>query len=587
MNFSIVRKVNLLSISVILIFGLMLSLYFIRQETHALNFEMNERMMVLLNSLSYSCEYPVLINDKETTANLIKGVLSQKDIVYCKIEDKNKGLIYQEGSLKSGDIKVFDKAIETVKRTKITEALDFAGTDDSKEKEYIGKITLAVSLSSFQEKIADITRTTILLVFFSIIIISLASSFLLTFILSDPINQLVKGTESIAKGDLSHKVIVKTNDEIGVLGKSFNKMMDDLQMVTVSRDYVDNIINSISDILIVVDLDRTIKTINHAVTYILGYKKEELLGKSIDELLSQDAGIFKVSEWGNVLKKGYIVDYEMNYKAKTGELIPVSFSGSVMKDEKGEIKSVVGIARDMREMIKLKKQLFQSEKMAAVGQLAGGVAHEINNPMSVILGFSQALSRRITDENDPLFMPLKSIEREAVRCKKLVVDLLTFSRTSKSESELVDISILINETVSLIDSKCRVKNINLTQHIAGNIPHIRANKNQIQQVIVNLCNNAIDAMEVKGSGLLDVEVKKDSQNPDFIEIIVTDTGCGIPPEIKDKVFDPFFTTKEVGKGTGLGLSISYEIVQKHGGTIDIKSEVNEGTSFIVKLPVNL
>jgi signal transduction histidine kinase len=241
----------------------------------------------------------------------------------------------------------------------------------------------------------------------------------------------------------------------------------------------------------------------------------------------------------------------------------------------------------MREMIKLKKQLFQSEKMAAVGQLAGGVAHEINNPMSVILGFSQALSRRITDENDPLFMPLKSIEREAVRCKKLVVDLLTFSRTSKSESELVDISILINETVSLIDSKCRVKNINLTQHIAGNIPHIRANKNQIQQVIVNLCNNAIDAMEVKGSGLLDVEVKKDSQNPDFIEIIVTDTGCGIPPEIKDKVFDPFFTTKEVGKGTGLGLSISYEIVQKHGGTIDIKSEVNEGTSFIVKLPVNL
>ena len=587
MKFSIVRKVNLLSICVILIFGLMLSLYFIRQETHALDIELGERVTVLLNSLSYSCEYPVLINDKDTIANLIKGVLSQKDIVYCKIEDKNKVLIYQEGSLKSGDIKVFDKAIETQKKSKITEDLDFSATSDSKEKEYIGKITLAVSLSSFQEKIADITRTTILLVFFSIIIISLASSFLLTLILSDPINQLVKGTESIAKGDLSHKVVIKTNDEIGVLGKSFNKMIDDLQMVTVSRDYVDNIINSISDILIVVDLDRTIKTINQAVTYVLGYKKEELLGKSIDELLSQDAGVFRVSEWGNVLKKGYIVDYEMNYKAKTGELIPVSFSGSVMKDEKGEIKSIVGIARDMREMIKLKKQLFQSEKMAAVGQLAGGVAHEINNPMSVILGFSQALSRRITDENDPLFMPLKSIEREAVRCKKLVVDLLTFSRTSKSESELVDLASLINETVSLIDSKCRVKNINLTQHIAKNIPHIRANKNQVQQVIVNLCNNAIDAMEIKGSGLLDIEVKNGGQNPDFIEIIITDTGSGIPPEIKDKVFDPFFTTKEVGKGTGLGLSISYEIVHKHGGIIDIKSEVNEGTSFIVKLPVNL
>ena len=246
-------------------------------------------------------------------------------------------------------------------------------------------------------------------------------------------------------------------------------------------------------------------------------------------------------------------------------------------------KAKQSLENEINERKKMESVILQSEKMAAVGQLAGGVAHEINNPLGVILGFAQGVVRKVSP-GDPLEMPLKSIEREALRCKQLVQDLLTFSRIGKTEKEEADLNQVIDSALSLILAQAKTRNTELVKEFAPNLPQIQANKNQIQQVIVNLCNNAMDAMP--GGGTLTLCTKKFSLNgKDALEIQVQDTGQGISKEIQAKIFEPFFTTKEIGKGTGLGLSLVYEIIQKHEGRIKIDSETGKGSRFYVYLPI--
>ena len=224
--------------------------------------------------------------------------------------------------------------------------------------------------------------------------------------------------------------------------------------------------------------------------------------------------------------------------------------------------------------------------MSAIGQLAAGVAHEINNPLGVILGFTQGLTKRLTP-GDAHEVPLKAIEREALRCKQLVYDLLTFSRVGKPEEEKKEINLgeAIEGALSLIQGQSKVKEVEMICDLQKDMPKIMANRGQIQQVIINLCNNALDAME--NGGKLKVKARfSEGRGKGGVEILVEDNGTGIPEDIRSKIFNPFFTTKEVGKGTGLGLSLVYEIVQKHQGKIELNSIVGQGTVFRVFLPVS-
>jgi signal transduction histidine kinase len=220
--------------------------------------------------------------------------------------------------------------------------------------------------------------------------------------------------------------------------------------------------------------------------------------------------------------------------------------------------------------------------MSAVGQLAAGVAHEINNPLGVILGFAQAVVRRL-QANDPLEMPLKSIEKEAIRCKNLVQDLLTFSRASKAEREPLDINRAVEGALSLVTAQARMAHIEVKKELAPDLPRILGNQNQVQQIIINLSNNAMDAMMQGGVLTLKTEQFREGALS-WVCLKIIDTGPGIPPEIRPRIFDPFFTTKPVGKGTGLGLSLVHEIVKKHSGTVDVASRPGR-TEFLIKFPV--
>jgi PAS domain S-box-containing protein len=227
-----------------------------------------------------------------------------------------------------------------------------------------------------------------------------------------------------------------------------------------------------------------------------------------------------------------------------------------------------------------KNTLFQSEKLSAVGRLASGLAHEINNPLTVIIGFAQYMAGTL-QEKDLFHEPVQSILQESTRAKKLLQDLLAFSRTSALEKEPVAIAEVIDHTLSLIEAQTKTRNIRITRQYAAGLPSVSLNKNRIQQVIMNVCNNAIEAMPDGG----EITVVTKAVNG-VIEVRVADTGTGMSEEVKQHLFEPFFTTKKEGTGTGLGLSLCYEIVHKHGGTINAVSDEGKGTTIVIALPID-
>lgn len=226
-------------------------------------------------------------------------------------------------------------------------------------------------------------------------------------------------------------------------------------------------------------------------------------------------------------------------------------------------------------------KLLQSEKMSAVGQLAAGVAHEINNPLGVILGFAQASVRRL-QPGDPLEQALKSIEREALRCKNLVQDLLTFSRTNKTDRLPMDINLAIDGALTLVRTQAKTRGMSIDVDLKPGLPRVLADKNKLQQVVINLASNAMDAMEKGGQITIKTELIEGRQS--WVVLKIADNGHGIPMEVLPRIFEPFFTTKPVGKGTGLGLSLAYETVKAHSGLLDVTSRPGL-TEFTIKLPV--
>ena len=242
------------------------------------------------------------------------------------------------------------------------------------------------------------------------------------------------------------------------------------------------------------------------------------------------------------------------------------------------------IAKKTDEIQAAQRSLAQTEKLASLGRMAAGVAHEINNPLTGIITFALLLKERIPKENKQDIEDLQIIIEQAERCAKIIKGLLTFSRATPSEKDIIDLFEVLEKTINMI--KTNEKFYNIKFQTPGICPplQVEGDASQFQQVFLNMLINAADAMNEKGKLIIECQiVEEDSKQ--YAQIIFTDTGSGIPEENLEKLFDPFFTTKPVGKGTGLGLAVSHGIIKHHGGKILVKSKLGEGTSFIIRVPL--
>jgi two-component system NtrC family sensor kinase len=342
--------------------------------------------------------------------------------------------------------------------------------------------------------------------------------------------------------------------------------------------------------IVVADRNANILLMNPAAEELFGYTQREAVTQvSVPNLYPPGTAkdIIKQLRSRKLGGKGKLLSTHTTIMDANGEKIPVELNASIIYENDTEV-ATIGIYKDLRTILameeKLKKadaQIVQSEKMASLGKLAAGVAHEINNPLTGILMYAH-IAKDGLGKNNQLQKELEYIVEDAERCSDIVKDLLTYSRQAvNAEKETQPLNDLVNEGLALIRDQKLFLNIRLVKQFSKDKLYIKVDKNQMNQVIINLVMNAVDAMRKKGA--LTLRTYQDrKQNEICLEI--SDTGSGIPKENLPRIFDPFFTTKEQGQGTGLGLSTVYGIVKENHGNISVKDTGPHGTTFLLKFP---
>ncbi len=528
-SFSLRTKFVLPVAAMLVLATLVTSGYLIKRQAEGFRRELQTSGETMIRIIAMNAESGVLFESKYELDELL-SILSQFEAVtYAAISNKEGVVLsligqWQEERLKQkriievGDAKGRGYYIEnrngdeyielnypvvtrreqlTRENLGITSDIDRSLTTDYMREE-IGSIKLILSLENVNKLIAEAQWTAILLM----LVVLLLAILILTFIarvVTEPVKKLVKVTDQVSRGDLSQKVDVTQQDEIGHLSNTFNKMIESLKQ---SRN--------------------------------------------------------EVEEYNRTL--------EQKIEERT------------------------------RELEQAQAQLIQSEKLGAIGQLAAGVAHELNNPLGGILGYAQfaleKIKKNVSEQGDDPQMEkysryLTDIEAQARRCKNIVQNLLRFSRASHiTEFEDIDVNRVIEDTITFVEHQLHMSQIELKLYLDPNLPKIQGNSGQLQQVFTNLIINAMHASPPETT--IKIVSRYSPAVGGFggaVELQFIDQGCGIPPENLKKIFEPFFTTKGIGKGTGLGLSVSYGIVKSHGGEIRIDSVKGKGATFTVILPV--
>ncbi len=357
------------------------------------------------------------------------------------------------------------------------------------------------------------------------------------------------------------------------------------------RELIDKVLQSSVNAIMAADRKGEIILMNKAAENLFGYSVQEANLLNIEDFYPAGTAreIMKKLRAKNIGEAGKLPSTQVNVLNRKSELIPVEMTAAIIYEDGNEAASAA-IFNDLREKQAVQKkleetenQLFQAEKLASLGRLAAGVAHEINNPLTSILLYGN-LMREKMEEKNPLTSNLDYILEDAERCKDIVKNLLAYSRQTRPAKNIFYLNNLISESLRLIRDQKLFMNINIIKDLDDCQTLINADKNQLCQVLINLTINAIDAME--GNGTLTLRTYRDREvGRAYIEVI--DTGSGIPQENLAKVFDPFFTTKEIGKGTGLGLSMAYGILEENHGRISVKQTGPEGTTILLELPEEL
>jgi PAS domain S-box-containing protein len=393
-----------------------------------------------------------------------------------------------------------------------------------------------------------------------------------------------------------------SGDEIQSLAESFDTMALSLKIhlselqnaektLKEQQQLLKTVLDATPDFVFLQDTDSVYRSANRSFCELVSRQEKKIIGKNDFDIFPKRRAETYLKEDLEILKSGNPLFKECKISGRKGTKwlhvvkIPVY-------EADGKMGGLLCSGRDITELKRVQEQLAQAQKMESIGQLIAGIAHEINTPMGIILGYVQLLLEEVKPENQT-YSDLKIIEKQTRICKKIVSDLLRFSRRTESTMKPLNINSTIEDVLSVVEHTFKLDQVSLVRRLDPDLPLIIGDKEKIKQAIINLVNNAFDAISAKG--MITILTRYDSQFDEVI-ISVLDSGHGILPRKIDRIFDPFYTTKPAGKGTGLGLAVTFGIIQEHNGKIEVESppliaknekgENFRGTLFAIHLPVS-
>jgi len=558
---------------------------------------------LIAEGLAFNAALPILTRNFELMGEMIRPVTGFEGVDHIAIYDKNKevlswfpdapGLLGDE----SADPWPSSKMIQYLREDKGTldtsipvymeligpsgEGLGFAEDillGKEGERDIVGYVHLAMSTSGLHRRVADFAVELILSVF----ALALTGIALITVVIrrfAEPVVELSRQAERIAGGELDLSVNVASRDEVGVLGESFNHMVDSLRaMINEVKERaaeVENLLEGAHEGIFIMDKSFVLVKTNREFAISLGYDRESLIGKSFFDLIEKPLAERLVPILSPADRP---VIREVDIQTLSGKKI--SFEINFMPIAAAAKGGQLCFARDISERKMMEGQLLKAEKLAAAGRLAADIAHEVNNPLGIIKNYISILKKEMElgINQDEITLNVDIIGDEIDRIAEIVRGLLIFARPEPEGRSDTDINKVIRQVNKLVEGPLRKKDITVKLSLDENVRSVPVSEGHIKQVVINLLNNAEDAMS--GGGLLFIGT---SEVPGGVELVVEDEGVGIEDGREDQLLRPFYTTKGV-KGTGLGLSVSYGIVKSYGGDLLLENRDEGGARARVFIP---
>ena len=388
----------------------------------------------------------------------------------------------------------------------------------------------------------------------------------------------------INKAFLKDNISVSFDKKYKDLEKKYKILSERTKKLEDVYQFHKGIVQNISSGIVTIDFIGNITFINRAALKVVEYNFDDLINKPVNQLF---ANLYEAEDiLIDLLKnKKMYESKEVNLITKTNKIIPIGFSTSILQSNNSKFEGVVILFRDLTNLINFRKQMERMERLATLGEVSAGIAHEIRNPLAGIKTSAQVLEESFSP-NDFRAQLISRIVREIDRSNELLKKFFKFAKPSKPQQDFIDVEKVISSVQVLLVSRMKKRKIQFSSDYNPDLPKVFVDESQIEQVIVNLILNAMDSIENGGEIMVSTSLEKvnqDKKEQDMVLVKIQDTGKGIEDEIIEKIFNPFFTTKN--EGVGMGLAISSRLVEENGGRLEVKSEVGKGSSFLLYLPI--
>ncbi len=594
------RKAICVAIPVLMVASVVYTYDSVRTGSAIMKEEIKKKADVLAHLASRIAELPLLSGNPEIMRNAISTLKSVPDVSFVAFYDNKMNLLAKEGGIISTPRRLSESSDPSILEGKdyfdlyapvfiVRERADigiFQETDKAeKVKENIGWVRIGYSKAAMIKAQREIIFKGLTLAVVFTVLSSIFVYALFT-IATRPLVLLSGAAKSLRKGEYPAEIKVSSMDEAGILAEEFNRMINAIRnresKLIESEKKIRDLFERVDHAIFRLDKEGNIIETNRKFNELCGGTNKfcGLFASNMDGLRLQNAS------------SAGIKNSEERIMDSAGNELIVIMSVYPEFDEEGAITGFDGYFVDITEKKRLEETLMQTQKLDSLGMLAGGIAHDFNNILTGVLGYA-SLSKSMVTEGDRLYKYIDTIEKSASRAAGLAQQLLGFARKGKYLMTKMPVNDLVKEVISFLKETLD-RSITIVVDTEENLPPIEGDSNQLYQAIMNLCINARDAMPQGGRLYIKTEfyLLHDEKVVDFfqippgeyIRVSVTDTGVGMPPEVKKKIFEPFYTTKGIGKGTGLGLAMIYGIIKNHGGYITVYSEIGLGTTVRLYLP---